>query len=75
MSPETIPWLLCGAICILPLLIGIGSYFAMIQITSRFPLREVSTWTDKNKRKHTQTEWSWQTREDKKFRDKEDKEE
>jgi hypothetical protein len=70
MSPEAIPWLLCGAVCIGPALIGIGSYFLMIQITNRIPTREVTTFIDVDGRKHFHTEWTWLTREERKFRNK-----
>jgi hypothetical protein len=68
MSPSSIPWLLCGAFCVVPLLIGTGSFFAFCQITNRIPSREVTIWVDEDEKKHVRTEWIWLTREEKKFR-------
>lgn len=75
MSPQTIPWLLCGAFCIVPLLIGTGSFFAWCMITDRNPVREISNWIDEDGRKHTSTEWMMLTRDDKKSRNQKEEEE
>lgn len=75
MSPETIPFLLCGVTCILPILIGTGSFFAWCQITNRFPAREISNWKDDEGRTHVETSWTWLTREEKKFRNQKEEEE
>jgi hypothetical protein len=68
MSPETIPWLLCGSICILPALIGTGVYFAWVTFTNRLPSRDISNYVDADGRKHTVTDWSMITRQEKNFR-------
>jgi len=62
MNPEAIPWLLCGTFCILPLMIGTGSFFAWCLVLNRFPSREVSTFLDEEGKKHVHTEWTWLTR-------------
>jgi hypothetical protein len=75
MSPSAIPWILCGAFCLVPLLIGTGSFFAWCQLTDRIPSREVSIWVDDEGRKHTRTELVMLTREERKFRDKPEEQE
>ncbi|MBE3117659.1 MAG: hypothetical protein IMZ50_02745 [Candidatus Atribacteria bacterium] len=75
MSPETIPWLLCGAFCLVPLLIGTGAFVGWCQITNRVPSRDVSAWVDEDEKKHVRTEWTWLTREEKKFRGQKEEEE
>ena len=75
MSPQTIPWIICGASCILPFLIGTGAFWGWCSILNRFPSREVITHTDEDGRKHITTHWIWLTREERKFRKQpEDKE-
>jgi hypothetical protein len=66
MTPQTIPWLLCGALCIMPLLIGTLAFFAWSQFTNRIPTRDVSEFTDEDGRKHVVTEWAMLTRQERK---------
>lgn len=75
MSPNTIPWLLCGASCLLPLLVGTGSFFAWCLFTNRIPSRDVSNWMDDEGRKHVRTEWVMLSREERKFRNQPEEEE
>lgn len=75
MNPQTIPWLFCSAICILPFMIGTGAFFAWSQFTNRVPYRDVSTFEDDDGCRHVRTEWVMLTREEIKFRKQpEDKE-
>jgi hypothetical protein len=69
MKPETIPWLLCGAVCILPFLIGLGAFYGMRLFTNRYPVREISRYNDSNGRQVVRTEWSMLAREDKHVHD------
>jgi hypothetical protein len=68
MSPETIPWILCGSVCLLPILIGSITFFLWVQLTNRIPTRDVSSWVDTENRRHLTTEWSMLTREEIKLR-------
>jgi hypothetical protein len=74
MSPETIPWILCGALCLVPVLIGSVTFFLWTQLTNRLPSRDVSVTVDADGRKHTITDWSMLAREEKKIRREEEKE-
>ena len=74
MKPEYIPWLLCGVICILPLLAGIGGYYMMILLTGLSPIRDVTRYI-KDDRRGVITEWSVITKEEKKHRNRKEEEE
>ena len=75
MTPETIPWLLCGAVCLLPLLVGVTAFFALVTITNRNPSMDVSNWKDEEGRKHIHAELVMLTREEKKFRNQPEEDE
>jgi hypothetical protein len=68
MSPTLIPWLLCGALCILPLMVGTGVFFAWCQFTNRIPSRDMAEYLDDDGHKHVRTEWVMLTRQERKFR-------
>ena len=65
MSPELIPWLLCGAFCVLPFLVGTGAYYGLRVFSNRSPVREITRY-EENGRSVVRTEWSMASREDKK---------
>ena len=67
MSPEAIPFLLCGLFCVLPFLVGTGAYYAWRIFSSRNPVREITRY-EENGRSVIRTEWSMATREDKQVR-------
>lgn len=68
MSPQAIPWLLCGALCLLPLCVGSGSFFILGVITNRHFTLERSVHMDEDGIKHIHTELTWLTREELKSR-------
>jgi hypothetical protein len=70
MSPQMIPWLLCGALCLLPLCVGSGSFWILSFITNRHFTLERSVHIDENKIKHSHFELTWLTREERKSRGK-----
>ena len=67
MSPELIPWLLCGAFCVLPFLVGTGAYYGLRVFSNRSPVREITRY-EENGRTVVRTEWSMASREDKNAR-------
>lgn len=71
MNPNAVPWLLCGALCILPLGLGTAAWFAWQVITNRYPVRQVSRY-EEGGRTVVRTEWSLITREDKRALRKDD---
>jgi len=75
MSPSAIPWLLCGALCLLPLVVGSGSFFLLSLITNRHFTLERSVSVDENDIKHVHTELTWLTREELKIHKHEEEEE
>jgi len=64
MSPELIPWLLCGGFCVLPFLVGTGAYYGLRVFSNRSPVREITRY-EENGRSVVRTEWSMASREDK----------
>jgi hypothetical protein len=75
MTPETIPWILCGALCLLPVALGFGSYQFMCLVTNRHFAWEHSVHTDEDGIKHVHSELTWLTREERKSRGKQEEEE
>jgi hypothetical protein len=66
MSPQTIPWILCSALCLLPIAIGSGTYAAWKIFTNRYPTLDTSGYTDSDNRKHVLIEFVMLTREERK---------
>jgi hypothetical protein len=64
MSPQAIPWLLCGALCLLPLVVGSGSFILLRFITNQHPTLERSSHVDEDGIKHTIIELTSLTREE-----------
>ena len=75
MNPTLVPWLACGALCIVPLMVGTGTFFGWIFFTNRNPSRDVTEWTDDEDHKHVKTEWVMLTRQEKKFHQQPEEEE
>jgi len=67
MSPEAIPWILCGSLCLLPALIGSGVFYSLSLFLNRYPTRDTTTYLDDDGRKHVVTEWAMLTREEKRL--------
>jgi len=74
IKPETIPFVLCGVLCLLPLAIGVGAFYFMTLISNRRFILDQSARIDKDKIKHVNFEMSYLTREERKHMGKEEKE-
>ena len=75
MSPQTIPWILCGGLCVLPVFLMIVTFQFLSLVTNRHFALERSVHVDKNQIKHVHMELTWLTREERKLHGRKEVEE
>jgi hypothetical protein len=73
MSPETIPWIFCGSLCLLPISLVVVTWSLLGLIANRHYSLERYTHIDEAGIKHTSLELTRLTREEIKIRNQEDK--
>lgn len=52
MSPQTIPWILCGALCLFPAFVASITYRALMVLSKRNPTIETTAHIDDLGRRH-----------------------
>jgi len=67
MSPQMIPLLLLCALCLLPICVGVGAFYLMSFFMNRLPTKDTHEFKDEAGRKHTVTDWSMLSRQERKF--------
>ena len=74
MSPQMIPLLLCGALFLFPFCVGVGAYYLVSFFANRLPVKDTHEFKDKFGRKHTVTDWSMLSRQERKISKEPEKE-
>jgi len=72
MSPQDIPFLICGTFFLIPLLAGLTGFVVPFLFAKRLPTLRARRWIEKS-RKHLEIELSLETRETVKAMKKKDK--
>lgn len=62
MNPQDIPYIICGSICLLPLLAGLTGFLVPFLFAKRLPYLLIRRWREKS-RKHFSMELSLESRE------------
>ncbi len=74
MSPNDIPWLLCGMFCMVPLFVGLTGFFIPYLFAKRTPTLNAYKLM-KGSRKHFYFEYSLESKEDRKAAKRSEREE